>query len=486
MTVLELINDTKIDTKKSCLFPYKVLPLNESQGHALKEVEKNTLTTVIGAAGTGKTSLITAVTAHYVLTGRNVLIVSKSDHAVDVVANKLNGLGAGIIALRGGKGECMTKLISYLCDLLDNKIDLSDDEKGNVLKYLINSDNAECMKMLKHSRNVTLSELIESIKSRQNLLTFAKACMAVKKSTRNSIMADVDFAPILKAVPVWCVTSAEVSNLLPLIKDMFSLLIVDESSEMDIASFIPCAYRAQKALVVGDNKQLKSLMFMDNKKNTSFFTKHEISVAKQQIWNYAKNSLFDFCQYYTEKCIMLKEQYRMPENVFKFANDNFYGGQIKSAKKSDVNALKKIFVNGGKTEKNKTCNFRECEEIIRYLKNWLKENKDNNKTIAILSMFKAQVDLILKTIEEVIPYEDIEKHQITVRSANSAQGSEWDVCLISHCVAANSKHQSKSFSCEPHRLNVLITRGREKVINFYSTKNMGNNLLGQYLSKIGG
>lgn len=482
MSVLDIINgQTKKQNK--WVLPIKVTPMNASQEQALKEVEKNTLTTVIGAAGSGKSSTITAIASHFIMTGRKVLVVSKSDHAVDVVCNKLNNLGAGLVAMRGGRKSSQVELASRIMDLLEDKIDLTNTEKSNIIKYLFNQNEEEARKLLKTKRINSLSELLSNNDNRKNLLIQAKSCLTKKKSQRDKIMQTIDFKPILEAIPCFCVTTGEISDVLPLEKELFDLVICDESSEVDIASFLPCAFRAKRACVVGDEKQLKSLLFMEQKKNKSFLTKHEVPADLQLVWDYAKNSLFDFCQYYTDKCIMLNEQYRMPENVFKFNNDMFYGGMIKSAKKADTNALKKVFI-GGKTEQNKTINFKEAEKIIAKLKEWLKENKNNNKTVAILSMFKAQVELITKVIQEVIPYDEIEKHNISVVTANSAQGSEWDLCLVSWVIDNNCKHQSKTFACNSERLNVITSRCREQIINYYSATNLGNCLLGKYLGSI--
>lgn len=482
MSLLDLI-ENKQDTKHYNPILFKVLPLNDSQESAIKEVEKNTLTTVIGAAGTGKSSFITALASHFIMTGRKVLVVSKSDHAVDVVCNKLNNLGAGFVALRGGKKDSQVKLASHIMDLLEGKVDLTNNEKSNLLKYLFNQKEEEAKKLLRTKRVNALNELLSNNDNRKNLIIQAKSCLTKNKNKRSKIMQTIEFEPILKAFPCICVTTNEISDLLPLQKDMFDLVICDESSEVDIASFVPCMYRAKKGVVVGDEKQLKSLNFMEQKKNISFMTKHEISADLQLIWDYAKNSLFNFAQYYTEKCIMLNVQYRMPENVFKFNNDMFYGSMIKSAKQADTNALKKVFV-GGKTDKNKTFNIEECEAIIKELKRWLKENKDNNKTIAILSMFNAQVDLITKTIQEVISYDEIEKHNIHVGTANTAQGNEWNTVLISWVIDNECKHQSLTFANNPERLNVITSRCQEQVINFYSKNNMGDCLLNKYLSSI--
>lgn len=483
MSVLEIINGQSKKQNKWVL-PIKVTPMNASQEQALKEVEKNTLTTIIGAAGTGKSSTITAIASHFIMTGRKVLIVSKSDHAVDVVCNKLNNLSAGLVAMRGGKKSSQVELANRIMDLLEGKIDLTNNEKSNIIKYLFNQKEEEARKLLKTKRINALIELLSNNDNRKNLLIQAKSCLTKKKSQRDKIMATIDFKPILEAIPCFCVTTGEISDVLPLKKELFDLVICDESSEVDIASFLPCAFRAKRACVVGDEKQLKSLLFMEQKKNKSFLTKHEVSADLQLVWDYAKNSLFDFCQYYTDKCIMLNEQYRMPENVFKFNNDMFYGGMIKSAKKAEINALQKVFINGT-TDKNKTLNIKEAETIIKELKRWLKENKNNNKTVAILSMFKAQVDLITKAVQEVISYDDINKHNIHVGTANTAQGAEWDVVLISWVIDNNCKHQSLTFANNPERLNVITSRCREQVINYYSKTNITSDcLLGKYLGSI--
>ena len=137
MSVLEIINGNTKQNKKLFNLPIKVVPMNASQEQALKEVEKNTLTTIIGCAGSGKSSVITAIASHFIMTGRKVLIVSKSDHAVDVVTEKLNNLGAGLVALRGGKQQSQIMLASRIMDLLEGKIDLTNNDKSSLIKYLL-------------------------------------------------------------------------------------------------------------------------------------------------------------------------------------------------------------------------------------------------------------------------------------------------------------------------------------------------------------
>lgn len=480
MSVLEFLNNKEEKTKRNFMPVIAVSNMNESQKQVIKEIEKNIITTVIGAAGTGKTSTIVNIACYYIMTNRKVLIVSKSDHACNVVCEKLNNLNCGIIAVRGGKAAVQTEMTNYLMDILENKINC-DYENINIVQYLLNKNTENARKLLKKKKIENIKELMNNYESRKNLLIQAKNGNEKKKSIKDKIIKTIDFEPILKALPCFCVTTAEISDVLPLKKDLFDIVIVDESSEVDIASFLPCAYRAKKCVVIGDDKQLKSLNWLDNKKNKTFLTKYEIPAELQLIWNYRNNSLFDFMQYYTQKCILLNEQYRMPENLFKFSNDKFYGGSIKSYKKADKEALKKVFVENAKTTDGKTINFAEAKEIVLKIKELVKNN--DNKSIFVLSPFRHQVDLIQKLISEVITYDLIEKHNIRVLTFNESQGAESDIVLISWVIAENTPHQSMTFINEEHRFNVGISRAKELLINYYSTKKL-KGLINEYLCSI--
>ena len=482
MTSLEII-DNKQKKENKRIIPYKITSLNNSQIEAIKEVENNTLTTVIGAAGTGKSSTITALASHFILTGRKVLIVSKSEHATDVNYSKLNDLNIKFLSFRAGRINAQKELNQKIMDVLKTQKDDTKVNKIDFIKYFLSKDENIAKKILSDTRKEQINNLLSNDEAMKNLLILAKSCNVKKKSQKNKILETINFDYILQAIPCFCITTAEISNILPLKKDIFDLVICDESSEVDIASFLPCMFRAKKACVIGDDKQLKSLNFLDNKKNKTFIAKNEIPADLELVWDYRKNSLFDFCQYYTQKCILLNIQYRMPENLFRFNNEQFYQGMIKSYKTAEENALQKIFVNG-KTDVNKTQNLEECKAIMKDLKTWLKENKDNNKTVAVLSMFNSQVELIKKVMKEVISYKEIEKHKIEVLTANSCQGKEFDVCFISWVIDNECKHQSITFINNNERFNVITSRAREKVVNYYSKDNMSDCLLNKYLCSI--
>ena len=122
----------------------------------------------------------------------------------------------------------------------------------------------------------------------------------------------------------------------------------------------------------------------------------------------------------------------------------------------------------------------EIERILFLVKN----NINKGKTIGILSPFRAQVTAIEKAIIDNYSYEEIKANKITVGTAHSFQGDEKDIMIISWVIADNSPYQSQTFVNNDNLFNVAITRGKEQVINLYSTNNLKDTLLKKYLDSI--
>ncbi|MBR5242528.1 MAG: hypothetical protein IKV20_05255, partial [Clostridia bacterium] len=68
---------------------------------------------------------------------------------------------------------------------------------------------------------------------------------------------------VLTLFPCWLLSPENVSNLLPLTKNLFDIVIFDEASQVFIESTIPTIYRGKNIVVAGDAKQLRpSATFM--------------------------------------------------------------------------------------------------------------------------------------------------------------------------------------------------------------------------------
>ena len=88
---------------------------------------------VFGPPGTGKSQTIVNLVSHLIANGKTVLVASRMDKAVDVVAERLNQLGAPFLALRAGRLNYQRELSMQLQDLLSNKVDLDDGIESAIM-----------------------------------------------------------------------------------------------------------------------------------------------------------------------------------------------------------------------------------------------------------------------------------------------------------------------------------------------------------------
>ena len=129
----KLFNKEKTKKELKDFFPVTPLSLSDSQADVLKKIEQNPLVAVYGPPGTGKSQTIVNLVAHLIANGKTVLVASRMDKAVDVVAQRLNELGAPFLALRAGRLNYQKSLSFKLNDLLSDKIDIDTGYEDAIL-----------------------------------------------------------------------------------------------------------------------------------------------------------------------------------------------------------------------------------------------------------------------------------------------------------------------------------------------------------------
>lgn len=627
-TALSIINDEYIQSKEKSViikdmkdvtdfYPVTPLSLSDSQEKVIKNIDNNKFVAVQGPPGTGKSQTIVNLVAHLIANGKTVLVASRMDKAVDVVAERLNELGAPYLALRAGRLNYQRQLSYQLQDLLSGKIDIDSDfedsllvevkdmkehlnllhetekkcdqiinlehewhdlslevienekalgemqfikttlKKGEIdivstlIKVLekniekagfwanianftskrqlkkilklkdfeINYENlsrlqaelevstmnwkqrkteAEIQKIgnlhvlmeqirhmkrkqknlavniLKNRRREALKGLLRDQIKRQRLIVHSKSLVERKKNLQNRILEEEDFKPLLEAFPCWCVTTYAVSGSLPMKPGMFDVAIIDEASQCDIASCFPILFRAKRAVIVGDDKQLPHLSFLEKAKEQSFLSQYGIPDKYQLMWRFRTNSMFDLADYYSMNSVMLDEHFRSLPPIIDFSNQEFYGNRIRVMKKDfgGQKVLELVEVPDGKVDFDATRNLVEVEAVIKKLHEIViedeRKNPDKPTSIGIISPFRAQVEQLKTSVSKVLSDHMIKKHQIEIGTAHTFQGDERDIILMSWAFANNSHSQSATFLQKSNLFNVAITRARHKVINFVS------------------
>ena len=280
--------------------------------------------------------------------------------------------------------------------------------------------------ILKSTRREAIKALLRDEKKRRRIKVHAMSLVERRKNLQSRILEEEDFKPLLEAFPCWCVTTYAVSDSLPLKPGMFDVAIIDEASQCDIASCFPIMYRAKKTVVVGDDKQLPHLSFLEKAKEQSFLS-----------------------------------QYGIPDRIRVMRKD-----------KDDELALEMINVPDGKVDMDATRNLPEIEALVKTLHEIIiedeRKNPDKPVTIGIISPFRAQVEQLKISVPKVLSDYMIKKHQIEIGTAHTFQGDERDIILMSWSFANNSYPQSITFLQKPNLFNVAITRAKNKCINFVS------------------
>ncbi|MDR1168703.1 MAG: AAA family ATPase [Heliobacteriaceae bacterium] len=624
-TALNIINEEYAQSKgKSVTLPdikhlpdfYPITPLSlsDSQEQVIKNIESSKFIAVQGPPGTGKSQTIVNLAAHMIANGKTVIVASRMDKAVDVVAERLNEMGSHM-ALRAGRLNYQRQLSNELNNLLSDSGYLDEDAEdilfadnkdmknhldavkeaenkcekiiklekdwhnkfteveearkllgeaqfiknslrkheidmiGGIIKILernlekagiftrianftslfqlkrtlklksfdtanlsrlkeelslaslsrrLNKIESEIQKtgnlhvlseqihgmktkqsslavnILKKRRREALKILLRDVNKRNRLKIHAKALVTSRRRLQSSILEEEDFRPLLEAFPCWCTTTYAVSDSLPLKPGMFDVAIIDEASQCDIASCFPVLFRAKKAIIVGDDKQLPHLSFLEKAKEQSFLSQYSIPDKYRLMWSFRTNSMFDLADYYSMSSVMLDEHFRSLPPIINFSNSEFYNTRMRIMKKdvSGEKAVETVYVPEGKVDFDATRNLPEIEALVKRLYDIIVEderkNPDNPVSIGIISPFRAQVEQLKISVTRVLSDYMIKKHQIEIGTAHTFQGDERDIILISWAFAENSYAQSLIFLQKPNLFNVAITRGRQKVINFIS------------------
>ena len=359
------------------------------------------------------------------------------------------------------------------------------------IKMLKCKQKTLAVEILKGKRRTSLKSLLRDQVKRQRLIVHTKALVTKKQNLQNRLLEDEDFTPLLEAFPCWCVTTYAVSNSLPLKPGLFDVAIIDEASQCDIASCIPVLFRCKKAVIVGDDKQLPHLSFLEKSKEQSFLSQYEIPDKYQLMWRFRTNSMFDLANYYSTKPVLLDEHFRSYAPIIDFSNQEFYGGRIRIMSQcSNDDVLELIRVPDGKVDSEMTRNMPEVEAIMQRLQEIIQEddrkNSDVPVSIGIISPFRGQVELIKKALNQLYSESQLRKHRIEVGTAHTFQGDERDIIMISWAVANNSFNQSLTFLQIPNLFNVAVTRAKKKQIVFLSKdpKTLPTGLLKDYIEYV--
>jgi len=518
----ELINQTNQESENSS--SYLEHRLNKDQTDALSSAQKFKNSIIIGPPGTGKSYTISSIAIDAILNNKSVLIVSKTKQSVEVIRQMLlddfnikeylvhttgNRYKVSLKALVKRKLSSITKryktynhtiksldaelknserkfydIVAQELQLSELNFNESPTFKEKLHRLLLNNFNSlddtiwlEIAKI--NGRNTAIqaelkkyvSEKLKDLnknnilKYRKELAAYYEGLIATNFTESQRLIDEIEFHKILKIFPVWLAHLSELNTVLPLQKEIFDLVIIDEATQCDIATALPAIYRAKKVLVAGDPNQLKHYSFVSKSAQQELLEKFKL--PNTPLFNYRDKSILDLFLYRLtnqNQVNFLREHYRSTPSLIEFNNQEFYDSQLEIIKSTPeythTNQIELEYIEGNRNSKG--INTIEGKRVISKIKELIKiyQNNGESPSIGIIAPFSSQVKYINSLISEQITIENIKQFKIVCGTPYAFQGSEREIIIISFTVCSKTHHSAFTHLNKPEVLNVGTTRAK--------------------------
>lgn len=229
--------------------------------------------------------------------------------------------------------------------------------------------------------------------------------------------------------------------------DRFDYVIMDEASQVDVATGMLALSCARNAVIVGDTKQLSNIVKTQQRK------------PLETIWNtYDLSAKYNFAEYsflsslsslMGERIpqVVLREHYRCHPQIIGFCNQKFYNGDlIVMTDSNGESALKLVTTVPGNHERDHM-NQRQIDVICKEI---LPELDDPKDEVGIIAPYRNQVAQMKKELGDT---------EIEVATVHKFQGREKNDIILS-----TVDDTITDFSDDPNLLNVAVSRAKKQLI----------------------
>jgi hypothetical protein len=291
---------------------------------------------------------------------------------------------------------------------------------------------------------------------------------------------------LLNLMPCWMASPESVSAIFPM-QEIFDLVIFDEASQCFAERGIPAMYRGKQVLIAGDDMQLKP--------NELYQIRWEEESEEPDL---EVESLLGLGERYLPT-VHLQGHYRSRSvDLIDFSNRHFYEGRLqllpdRKILNQNQPGIEYLKVDG--VWENHT-NPVEASIIVERVIELTRRHPE--KEIGIVTFNAPQQTLIMDMLEEIFSGSGMTiPPTLFVKNIENVQGDEKDIIIFSVGYAYDKKKKfnmqfgSLSMVGGENRLNVAVTRAREKIILVCSiepedlqtddVKNEGPRLLKKYL-----
>lgn len=225
---------------------------------------------------------------------------------------------------------------------------------------------------------------------------------------------------------------------------VYDYLIMDEASQVDIATGALALSCAKNIVIVGDTKQLPNVVTDDVKaKAKAIFDSFNINEGYQYTKSFLQ-SILDVMPNVTQT--LLREHYRCHPKIINFCNQKFYHGEliIMTTDKGEEDVLSVVKTTAGNHERN-----HYSQRQIDVIKNEIiPKYVSNPEETGIIAPYKNQVEALSKEIKG-----------IDAATVHKFQGKEKENIIIS-----TVDDEISDFADDPYLINVAVSRAKKRLM----------------------
>ena len=359
------------------------------------------------------------------------------------------------------------------------------EEIDNIEYFSANELNQEIKELQKYYRTNVCNYIRNRILKRIDIINSQKNMKALLNRVANSLSRSKkayktfdrlkngedgpeSFKAMSEAIPIWMMGLEDVSRIIPLVANAFDYVILDEASQCNLAYSLPVMYRAKHTVLFGDSLQMRdtNTLFKSNQQLEAIAKKNKISDYYQiKATEDSVKSVMDIATLAGFKTAVLRYHYRSPKELIDFSNTNFYEAVGRSLEVINDNILtykdkNRVLINNvikaqDENEDSGKCNYAEVEYIKGLIKGLKEDPKTKDKSIAVLTFFNEQAELLRQSIED----EDVK-----VSIIEGIQGDERDIVIYSFVIRdPKEKNRYQHLTGEGGNINKGAAAGRVNV-----------------------
>ena len=229
---------------------------------------------------------------------------------------------------------------------------------------------------------------------------------------------------------------------------MYDYMIVDEASQVDLATGVLAMACTQRLIVVGDEKQLPNVVTPQHKAR---ILQIGADYALGKGYQYEAYSLLTSLMERLPTCkrVLLKEHYRCHPKIIQFCNQKFYHNElvIMTEDKGEEDVLKVYQTVAGNHARGHF-NQRQLDEITDYVLPEL-DRKAVDTELGIITPYKEQKSKMADAIG---------REEIAIDTVHKFQGREKEDIVI-----ATVDNEITAFVDDPNLLNVAVSRAKKRL-----------------------